>query len=127
MPVGGARFKWHTHACISEMGEQDVWVMSDVTQVPDPDASANGASAALQQAPAPQMTPQAQPEPQVTPQLEPHAMPFDPAHAMTRLLVGVALEGSDELMRRVKQWEAGARTMAETASLPPETSQAAEF
>jgi hypothetical protein len=57
----------------------------------------------------------------------PTAIPFDPAHAVTRLVVGVALEGSDELMRRLRQWEAGARAAAETTSLPTETSQAAEF
>jgi hypothetical protein len=46
---------------------------------------------------------------------------------MTRLFVGVALEGSNELMRRLRQWEAGARATAETTPLPSETSQAAEF
>lgn len=100
--------------------------MSDVTQA---DAMANGASAVPQQPPAQQPAPMPQ-QPQSTlpaSQPAPSAIPFDPAHAMTRLLVGVALEGSDELLRRLRHWEAGARTMVETTPLPSDTSQAAEF
>jgi hypothetical protein len=99
------------------MGDLEVWMMSDVTQVPDPDAAANGASAA------PQQTPVLTPPPETTPS----ATPFDPAHAVTRLLVGAALEGSDELMRRLRVWEDAAREKA--AATPPasDTSQAAEF
>src|SRR6185295_6868211 len=44
-----------------------------------------------------------------------------------RLLVGVALEGSDELMRRLRQWETAARDNAVKAPLTSDTSQAAEF
>jgi hypothetical protein len=112
------------------MGEQEVWTMSDVTQVPDPDAAANGASTAAQPTPLLQQPPTTQPAPRVTPtpQTTPNLTPFDPAHAVTRLVVGVALEGSDELMRRLRHWEATARQTAETAPPPAQdTSQAAEF
>jgi hypothetical protein len=97
--------------------------MSDVTHVPDPDAAVNGVSIAPQQTPLPQQAPVLTPTPQVTP----GATPFDPAHAVTRLFVGVALEGSDELMRRLQRWETAAREKA--AATPPtgDTSQAAEF
>ena len=91
--------------------------MSDVTQVPDSDAAANGASAAPQQTPV--LTP--------TPQTTPSATSFDPAHAMTRLLVGAALEGSDELMRRLRIWEDAAREKAAVTPPASDTSQAAEF
>jgi hypothetical protein len=115
------------------MGEQEVWPMSDVTQVPDPDAAANGANAAPQQAPILQQPPTTQPasqpasQPTPAPQATPNVTPFDPAHAMTRLFVGVALEGSDELMRRLRRWEEGARQAAVTAPPAQDTSPAAEF
>lgn len=97
--------------------------MSDVTQVPDPDAAVNGASIAPQQTPMPQQAPVLTPTPQVTPS----ATPFDPAHGVTRLLVGVALEGTDELMRRLQRWETAARESAATTPNVDDTSQAAEF
>jgi len=93
--------------------------MSDVTQVPDLDATANGASGAPQTPQAPILTP--------TPQTTPSALPFDPAHAVTRLLVGATLEGSDELMRRLQRWEASAREKAGATPPASDTSQAAEF
>jgi hypothetical protein len=46
---------------------------------------------------------------------------------VTRLLVGVALEGSDELLRRLRQWETSARETATTTPYVKDTSQAAEF
>ena len=102
-------------------------MMSDVTQVPDSDAAANGASAAPQQTPVLTPTPQA-PTPQApTPQATPSATSFDPAHAVTRLVVGAALEGSDELMRRLRIWEDAAREKAATTPPTSDTSQAAEF
>ena len=97
--------------------------MSDVTHVPDPDAAVNGASIAPQQTPMPQQAPVLTPTPQVTPS----ATPFDPAHGVTRLLVGVALEGTDELMRRLQRWETAARESAATTPNVNDTSQAAEF
>ena len=97
--------------------------MSDVTHVPDPDAAVNGASIAPQQTPMPQQAPVLTPTPQVTPS----ATPFDPAHAVTRLFVGVALEGTDELMRRLQRWETAARESAGTTPNVNDTSQAAEF
>ncbi len=95
--------------------------MSDVTHVPDPDAAVNGASIA------PQQTPQQAPVLTPTPQVTPSATPFDPAHGVTRLLVGVALEGTDELMRRLQRWETAARESAATTPNVNDTSQAAEF
>jgi hypothetical protein len=105
------------------MGVLEVWKMSDVTQVPDPDMNVNGARGAPQTAP---QTPQA-PVLTPSPQAEPGVTSFDPAHAVTRLVVGAALEGSDELMRRLRIWEDAAREKA--AATPPrtDTSQAAEF
>ena len=95
--------------------------MSDVTHVPDPDAAVNGASIS------PQQTPQQAPVLTPTPQVTPSATPFDPAHGVTRLLVGVALEGPDELMRRLQRWETTARESAATTPNVNDTSQAAEF
>jgi hypothetical protein len=97
--------------------------MSDVTHVPDPDSAVNGASIAPQQTPMPQQAPVLTPTPQATPS----ATPFDPAHAVTRLVVGVALEGTDELMRRLQRWETAARESAATTPNVNNTSQAAEF
>jgi hypothetical protein len=59
--------------------------------------------------------------------MAPNATFFDPAHAVTRLFVGAALEGSDELMRRLRVWENSAREKAATAPPASDTSQAAEF
>jgi hypothetical protein len=105
------------------MGKQEVWKMSDVTHVPDPDAAVNGASVASPQAPMAHQAPALTPTPYATPS----AAPFDPAHAVTRLFVGVALEGTDELMRRLQRWEAAAREAAETTPAAVDTSPAAEF
>jgi hypothetical protein len=103
--------------CSHVMGEQEVWEMSEATHVSDYDTAANGAGVA----------PQAIPTPPQASQPTPPATPFDPAHAMTRLFVGVALEGSDELMRRLRRWEADARSAAATTPYATDTSQAAEF
>jgi hypothetical protein len=71
----------------------------------------------------PQQAPVLTPTPQVTPS----ATPFDPAHAVTRLVVGVALEGTDQLMRRLQHWETAARESAATTPRVNDASQAAEF
>jgi hypothetical protein len=86
---------------------------SNETGVPNTDVATNGASATPEQIP-------------TAPVLS-SDVPFDPAHSVTRLLVGGALEGSDELMRRLRQWEASAQVAAQTTPYPTETSQADEF
>ncbi|HEY7833990.1 MAG TPA: hypothetical protein VIG30_10505 [Ktedonobacterales bacterium] len=83
---------------------------TDSTQVPQADRGPSTPAPQAQATPAP-LDP-------TTPASQPEGEDFDVGAALVRLLIGVALEGADELTARLREWDASARASAPASPSP---------